>query len=95
MMTLVPVALAGSGRKAVNVGVATLKTTVPSGVLSTVVSCWVQCSELGATPGQTFTLPGDGERPDNQGGRRGAGPAVAPLLLEEVDPRGRRHLTTA
>src|SRR4051795_963193 len=54
-MTPVPVALERSGRKAVNVGLTTLKTTVPRGVFSTVRSFWVHFSEPGATPGQTFT----------------------------------------
>src|SRR4051812_34194497 len=30
--------------------------TVPTGVLAYVRSCWVQCSEPGATPGQIFTV---------------------------------------
>src|SRR3954453_18187446 len=54
-MTPVPVALARSGRNAVNVGVTTLKTTVPRGVFSTTRSFWVHFSDPGATPGQTFT----------------------------------------
>src|SRR6185312_10237974 len=60
-MTPVPVALARSGRKAVNVGVTTLKTTVPRGVFSTVRSFWVHFSDPGATPGQTFTICGPAE----------------------------------
>src|SRR5438046_10723350 len=55
MMTPVPVALARSGRKAVNVGVTTLKITVPRGVFSTDRPFLVHFSEPGATPGQTFT----------------------------------------
>src|SRR3954452_12495380 len=55
MTTPVPVALAGSGRKAVSVGVATFWITVPTGVFSYVFSCCVHPSEPGATPGHRFT----------------------------------------
>src|SRR5690349_10776264 len=54
-MIPVPVAFFRSGRYAVNVGVTTLKTTVPSGVFSTDLSFWVHLSEPGATPGQSLT----------------------------------------
>src|ERR1044072_3304240 len=55
-MTPVPVALALSGRYAVNVGVTTFRITVPSGVLVSTCSCCVHCSDPGATPGQMFTV---------------------------------------
>src|SRR5262245_27582032 len=55
MMTPMPVALARSGRKTVIVGFTTLRITVPSGVSSTLISFWVQVSEPGGTPCQTFT----------------------------------------
>ena len=56
MITPVPVALAGSGRYAVIVGVTTSMITVPTGVFSMVISFCFQLSEPGATPGQTFTV---------------------------------------
>lgn len=56
MMTAVPVASPGRGRKAASAGVTTFRTTVPTGVFSTVRSWWVQDSDPGAGPGQMLTV---------------------------------------
>jgi hypothetical protein len=55
-MTPVPVAVPRFGRKAVKVGVTTLKTTAPIGVFSMSFSCCSQCSEPGAVPGHSLTV---------------------------------------
>lgn len=55
-MTPVAAAVGRSGRKAVNVGVTTLMSTVPRGVLWSVCSFCVQFSEPGAAPGQRLTV---------------------------------------
>jgi len=55
-MTPVPVAFPAGGRNAVSVGLVTLNTTVPIGVLSDDRSLYVQFSEPGAVPGQMFSV---------------------------------------
>src|SRR5262245_37902707 len=94
MMTPVPVAFVRSGRYAVKVGVTTLKTTVPSGVFSTVVSFWVHCSDPGAAPGQILTVCAWAKHTmkavpaaASHNGRR----MFLPLFADPALPRGRSH----
>ena len=56
MITAVPVALLGSGRYAVSVGMVTLNSTVPVPGTFTEYSLYVHFSDPGAGPGQSFNV---------------------------------------